>query len=153
MTEKRREAKGKGEKERYIHLNAEFKQKQGEVRKPSQGISANRGKNRMGKTGDLFEKIRDNKGEFHAKMGTKQGRNGMDLTGTEDIKERWQEYTELCKIDLHDPDNHNGMSTHRKPDILECEVKRALESITMDKTSGGDGIPSDLFQILNNDAV
>ena len=107
----------------------------------------------MGKTGDLFEKIRDNKGEFHAKMGTKQDRNGMDLTGTEDIKERWQEYTELCKIDLHDPDNHNGMITHRKPDILECEVKRALESITMDKTSGGDGIPSDLFQILNNDAV
>ena len=76
----------------------------------------------MGKTGDLFEKIRDNKGEFHAKMGTKQDRNGMDLTGTKDIKERWQEYTELCKIDLHDPDNHNGMITHLETDILECKV-------------------------------
>ena len=100
----------------------------------------------MGQTGDLFEKIRDNKGKFHAKMGIKQDRNGMNLTGTEDIKERWQEYTELCKKDLHDPDNHNGMITHRKPDILECEVKRALESITTSKASEGNGIPVSYFK-------
>ena len=108
----------------------------------------------MGKTGDLFKKIRDTKGTFHAKMGTKRDRNGMNLTEAEDIKKRWQEYTEeQYKKDLHDPDNLNGVIIHLEPDILECEVKWALESITMNKASGGDGIPTELFQILNDDAV
>ena len=110
----------------------------------------------MGKTRDLFKKIRDTKGTFHAKMGSLKDRNGMDLTGTEDIKKRWQEYTEeLYKKDLHDPDNHDGVITHThlEPDILECEVKWALGSITTNKASGGDGIPVELFQILNDDAV
>ena len=93
----------------------------------------------MGKTRDLFKKIRDIKGTFHAKMGSIKDRNGMDLT--EDIKKRWQEYTELYKKDLHDPDNHNGVITHLEPDILECEVKWALESITTNKASGCDGVP------------
>ena len=96
---------------------------------------------RIGKTRDLLKKIRDTKGTFHAKMGTIKERNGMDLTEAEDIKKRWQEYTELYKKDLHDPDNHVGVITHLEPDILECEVKWALESITMNKASGGDGIP------------
>ena len=109
--------------------------------------------NRMGKTGDLFKKIRDTKGTFHAKMGLIKDRNGMDLTEGEDIKKRWQEYTELYKKDLHDPDNHDGMITHLEPDILECEVKWALESITTNKAGGGDGIPVELFQILKDDAV
>ena len=96
----------------------------------------------MGKTRDLFKKIRDTKGTFHAKMGSIKDRNDMDLTETEDIKKRWQEYTEeLCKKDLHHPDNHDGVITHLEPDILECEVKWALGSITMNKASGGDGIP------------
>ena len=95
--------------------------------------------NRMGKTRDLFKKIRDTKGTFHAKMGSIKDRNGMDLPEAEDIK-RWQEYTELYRKDLHDPDNHNGVITHLEPDILECEVKWVLESITMNKTSGGEGI-------------
>ena len=108
----------------------------------------------MGKTGDLFKKIRDTKGAFHAKMGTIKGRNCMDLTEAEDIKKRWQECTEeLYKKDLHDPNNHNGVITHLEPDILECEVKWALESITTNKASGGDGIPLELFQILKDDAV
>ena len=108
----------------------------------------------MGKTRDLFKKIRDTKGTFHAKMGAIKDRNGMDLTEAEDIKKRWQEYTEeLYKKDLYDPDNHDGVITHLKPDILECEVKQALGSITMNKTSGGDGIPAELFQILKDDAV
>ena len=94
----------------------------------------------MGKTRDLFKKIRDTKGTFHAKMGSIKDRNGMDLT-EEDIKKRWQEYTELYKKDLHDPDNHDGVITHQEPDILECEVKWALESITMNKANGGDKIP------------
>ena len=99
----------------------------------------------MGKTRDLFEKIRDTKGTFHAKMGSIKDRNGMDLTETEDIKKRWLEYTEeLYKIDLHDQDNHDGVITHLEPDILEWEVKWALESITMNKASGGDGIPVEL---------
>ena len=102
--------------------------------------------NRMGKTRDLFKKIRDPKGTFHAKMGSIKDRNGMDLTEAEDIKKRWQEYTELYKKDLHDPDNHDGVITHLEPDILECEVKWALESITMNKASGGDGIPVELFK-------
>ena len=108
----------------------------------------------MGKTRDLFKKIRDTKGTFHAKMGTIKDRNGMDLRKVEDIKKRWQEYTEkLYKKDLHDSDNHNGVITHIEPDILECEVKWALGSITMNKASGGDGIPVQLFQILKDDAV
>ena len=107
----------------------------------------------MGKTRDLFKKIRDTKGTLHAKMGTIKDRNGMDLTEAEDIKKRWQEYTEPYKKDLHYPDNHNGVITHLKPDILECEVKWALGSITTNKASGGDGIPVELFQILQNDAV
>ena len=102
----------------------------------------------MGKTRDLFKKIRDAKGTFHAKMGTIKDRNGMDLTEAEDIK-KWQEYSEeLYKKDLHDQDNHNGVIIHLEPDILECEVKRALGSITTDKTSGGDVIPVELVQIL-----
>ena len=101
----------------------------------------------MGKTRDLFKKIRDTKGIFHAKMGSIKDRNGMDLTEAEDIKKRWQ-YTELYKKELHDPDNHDGVITHLEPDILECEVKQALGSITMNKASGGDGIPVELFQIL-----
>ena len=107
----------------------------------------------MGKTRDLFKKIRDTKGTFHAKTGTIKDRNCMDLTESKDMKKRWQEYTELYKKDLHNPDNHNGMITHLKPDILECEVKWALGSITMNKASGGDGVTVELFQILKDDAV
>ena len=152
---KRREAKSKGEKERYKHMNAEFQRiarrdKKAFLSDQCKEIEEN---NRMGKTRDLFEKIRDIKGTFHAKMGSIKDRNGMDLTEAEDIKKRWQEYTELYKKDLHDPDNHNGVITHLEPDILECEVKWALESITMNKLSGGDGIPFELFQILKDDAA
>ena len=109
----------------------------------------------MGKTKDLFKNIRDTKGRFHAKMGTIKDRNGMDLTEAEDLKKRWQKYTEeLYKKDLYDPDNHNGVITHLEPDILECKVKRAFGSIIMNKASGGDGIPGELFQILKDfDAV
>ena len=108
----------------------------------------------MGKTRDLFKKIRDTKGTFHAKMGSIKDRNGMHLIEAEDIKKRWQEYTEkLYKKDLQDQDNHDGVITHLEPDILECEVKWALESITMNKDSGGDGIPRELFQMLKDDAV
>ena len=108
----------------------------------------------MGKTLDLFKKIRDTKGTFHAKMGSIKDRNGMDLTEAEDIKKSWQEYTEeLYKKDLNDLENHNGVITHLKPDILECEVKWALGSITMNKASEGDGIPTEVFQILKDDTV
>ena len=107
----------------------------------------------MGKTRDLFKKIRHTKGTFHAKMGSIKDRNGMDLTEAQNIKRRWQEYTELYKIDLHNPDNHDGVITDLGPDILECEVKWALESITANKASGGDGIPVELFPILKDDAV
>ena len=108
----------------------------------------------MGKTRDLFKKIRDTNGTFHAKMGTIKDRNCMDLTEAEDIKKRWQEYTEeLYKKNLHDPDNHDGMITHLEPDILECKVKWALGSITTNKASGGDRIPVEQFQILKDDAV
>ena len=129
---KRREAKSKGEKERYSHLNAEFqriarKDKKAFLSDQCRGIEENDG---MGKTRDLFKKIRDTKRTFHAKMGSIRDRNGMNLTEAEDFK-RWQEYTELYKKDLHDPDNHNGLITHLKPDILECEVRWALGSITM----------------------
>ena len=107
----------------------------------------------MGKTRDLFKKIRDTKGTVHAKMGLIKDRNDMDLTEAEDIKKRWQEYKEeLYKKDLHDPDNHDGVITDLEPDILECEVKWALESIPTNKASGGDGIPVELFQILKDDA-
>ena len=107
----------------------------------------------MGKTSNLFKKIRDTKGTFHANMVSIKDRNGMDLTEAEDIKKRQQEYTEVYKKDLHDPDNHNGRITDLEPDILECEVKWALGSITMNKASGGDGIPVELFQILTDDVV
>ena len=108
----------------------------------------------MGKTRDLVKKIRDTKGTFHAKMGTIKDRNGMDLTEAEDIKKRWQQYTEeLYKKDLHDPDNHNGVITHLEPDILDSEVRWTLGSITTNKASGSDGIPVELFQILKDDAV
>ena len=110
--------------------------------------------NRMGKTRDLFKKIRDTKGTFHAKMGTIKDRNSMDLTEAQDIKKRWQEYTEeLYEKDLHHPDNHDGVITHLGPDILECGVKSILGSITTNKASGGDGIPAELFQILKDNAV
>ena len=153
---KRREAKSKGEKERYKHLNAEFQRiarrdKKAFLRDQCKEIEEN---NRMGKTSDLFKKIRDTKGTFHAKMGSIKERNCMDLTEAEDIKKRWQEYTEeLYKKDLHDPDNHDGVITHLAPDILECEVQWALESITTNKASGCDGISVELFQILKDDAV
>ena len=110
--------------------------------------------NRMGKTRDLFKKIRDAKGTFHAKMGSIKDRNGMALTEAEDMKKRWQEYTEeLYKKDLHDPDNHDGVITHLEPDILKCKVKWALGNVTTKKASGGDGIPTELLQILKDDAV
>ena len=115
-------------------------------------MQRNKGKQENGR--DLFKKIRDTKGTFHAKMGTIKDRNGMDLTEAKDIKKRWQEYTEeLYKKGLNDPDNYNGVITHLEPDILECEVKWALGSITMNKASGGDGIPVELFQIPKDDAV
>ena len=108
----------------------------------------------MGKTGDLFKKIRDTKGTFHAKMGSIKDRNGLDLTEAEDIKKRWQEYTEeLYKNHLHDPDNHDDVITHLEPDILECEVQSALGNITTNKANEGDGIPVELFQIPKDDAV
>ena len=110
--------------------------------------------NRMGKTRDLFKKSRHTKGTVHAKMGTIEDRNSMDLTEAEDIRKRWQEYTEdLYRKDLHDPDNYDGVIIHLEPDILEGEVKWALGSITMNKASGRDGIPVELFQILKDDAV
>ena len=152
---KRREAKSKGEKKKYTHLNAEFKKiarrdKKAFLRDQCKEIEEN---NRMGKTRNLFKKIRDTNGTFHAKMGSIKDRNGMDLTEAEDIKKRWQEYTELYKTDLHNLDNHDGVITHIEQDILECEVNWALGSITMNKASGSDGIPVELFQILRDDAV
>ena len=108
----------------------------------------------LGEVSITFKKIRDTQGTFHVKMGSIKDRNGMDLTEAEDIKKKWQEYTEeLYRKDLHDPDNHDGVITHLEPDILECEIKWALESITMNKASGGDGIPVELFQILKDNAV
>jgi len=147
---KRREVKGKGEKEIYTHLNAEFQRIARRDKKAFLNDQCKEAEenNRMGKTRDLFKKIRDTKGTFHVKKGTIKDRNGMNLTEAEDIKKRWQEYTKLYKKDLHDPDNHDGKISHLEPDILECEVKWALVSITMNKASGGDGIPVELFQIL-----
>ena len=155
---KRREVKSKAEKERYTHLNAEF---QRTARRDKKAFLSDQCKeieenNSMGRIRDFFKKIRDTKGTFHAKMGSIKDRNDRDLTEPEDIKKRWQEYTEeLYKIDLHDPDNHDGVITHThiEPDILECKVKWALGSMTINKASGGDGIPVELFQILKDDAV
>ena len=137
-------------------MNAEF---QKIARRDKKACLSDQGKeieenNRMGKTRDLFKKVRDTKGTLHAKMGSIKDRNGMDLTEAEDIKNRWQEYTEeLYKKDLYDPDNHDGVITDLEPDILECEVKWALESVTTNKASGGNGIPVELVQILKDDAV
>uniref|UniRef100_A0A4W2BVM0 RNA-directed DNA polymerase n=1 Tax=Bos indicus x Bos taurus TaxID=30522 RepID=A0A4W2BVM0_BOBOX len=157
MAVKRREVKSKGEKERYKHLNAEFQRiarrdKKAFLSDQCKEIEEN---NRMGKTRYLLKKIRDTKGTFHAKIGSIKDRNGRDLTETEDIKKRWQEYTELYQKDLHNPDLQypDSVITHLEPDILECEVKWALGSITTNKASGGDGIPVELFQILKDDAV
>ena len=153
---KRREVKSKGKKERYTHLNAEFQRiarrdKKAFLSDQCKEIEEN---NRMGKTRDLFKKIKDAKGTFHAKMGSIKDRNDKDLTEAGDIKKRWQEYKEeLYKKDLHDPDNHDDLITNLEPDILECKVKWALGSITTNKASGGDGIPIELFQILKDDAV
>ena len=148
----RREAKSKGEKERYIYyLNAEF---QGIARRNNKAFLSDQCKeihenNRMGKTRDLFKKIRDIKETFHAKMDSVKDRNSTDLIEAEDIKKRWQEYTEeLYKTDLYNSDNHDGVITHLEPDILECEVKWALGSITTNKASEDDGIPVELFQVL-----
>ena len=138
------------------HLNAEF---QGIARRDKKDFLSGQCKeieenNRMEKTRDLFEKISDTKGTFHAKMGSIKDRNGTDLIEAEDIKKRWQEYTEeLYKKDLHEPDNHDGVITHLEPDTLECKVKWALESITMNEASEGDEIPVDLFQILKDDTA
>ena len=147
----KREVKGKGKKERYTHLTVEF---QGIAKRDKKSFLSDQCKeikenNRMGKTRDLVKKIKDTKGTFHAKMGTIKDRNRMDLTEAEDVK-RWEEYTEntLYKKDLHDPDNHDGVITNLEPDILECKVKWALGSITTNKASGDDGIPVELFQIL-----
>ena len=140
----------------YTHLNAEFQRiarrdKKAFLSDQCKEIEEN---NRMGKTRDLFKKIRNTKGTFHAKMGTIKDRNGMDLTEAEDIKKRWQEYIEeLYKKEHHDPDNHDGVIAHLEPGILDCEAKWALESITTDKASRGDEIPVELFQILKDDAV
>ena len=153
---KKREAKSKGEKERYTHMNAEFQRIARRNKKAflSDQCKETEENNRMGKTRDLFKKIRDIKGTFQAKMGSMKDRNDMDLKEAEDIKKRWQEYTEeLYKKDLHHPDNHDAVITHLEPNILECEVKWALESITTNKASGGDGIPVELFQIWKDDAV
>ena len=154
--EKKRSKKQR-KKERYTHLNAEFQRIARRDKKPSSTISECKEieeNNRMGKTSDLVKKIRDTNRTFHAKMGSIKDRNGMDWIEAEDIKKRWQEYTEkLYKKDLHDPDNHDGVITHLVPDILECEVKWALGNITMNKASGGDRIPAELFQILKDDAM
>ena len=148
---KRWEVKSKGEKERYTHLNAEFQRiarrdKKDFLSDQCKQIEEN---NTIGETRVLFKKVRDTKRTFHAKMGSIKDRNGMDLTEAEDIKKRWQEYTEeLYKKDHHDPDNHDGVITHLEPDILKCEVKWALGNITTNKASGGNGIPAEQFQIL-----
>ena len=152
---KRREAKSKGEKKRYTHLNAEFQRiarrdKKAFLSDQCKEIEEN---NRMGKTRELFKKIRDTKGTLDAKIGAIKDRNGMDLREAEDIRKKWQEYTEeLYKTGLHDPDDHDGVITHIEPDILECEVKKVLGSIIMNKDSDGV-IPVELFQILKDDAV
>ena len=156
IAEKRREAKGKWEKERYIHLNAEFQRIARRDKKAFLGdqwkeIEEN---NRMGKPTVLFKKVRDTKETLHVKMGTIKDRKTKGITEAEDIKKRWQEYTkELYKKILNDPDNLSGVITHLEPDILECEFKWALGSITMNKASRGDGIPAELFITLKDDTV
>ena len=156
IAEKRREVKGKGEKGRYTHLSTEF---QRVTRRDKKAFLSDQCKeikenNRLGKIRDLLDKIRNTKGTFHAKMGTIKDNNGMDLTEVEDIKKRCQEYTEeLYRKYLHDLYNYYGVITHLEPRILECEIKWALGSVTMNKASGGDGIPVELFQILKDDAV
>ena len=155
ISEKRRETKGKGEKERYTQLNAEFQRiarrdKKAFLSEQSKEIEEN---NRMGKTSDLFKKIGDAKATFHAKMGTIKDRNSKDITEAEEMKKRKQEYTELYKKGHYDPDNHDGVVTCLEPDIMECEVKWALGSLTMNKASGVDGIPAELFHILKDNAV
>ena len=156
IAEKRSKAKGKGEKERHTHVNTEFQRiartdKKAFLSDQYKEIEEN---NRMGKTRDLFKKIKDIKGIFDAKMSTIKERNGMDLTEAEGIKKRCQEYTEeLYKNDLHNPDNHNCVIPHLEPYILECEIKWALRIMTMNKASGGDGIPVKIFQILEYDTV
>ena len=155
IAEKRKEAKVKEEKKRYTHVNEKFQRtrrnKKASLRDQWKEREEN---NRMGKTRDLFKKIRDTKGTFHENMGTIKDRNSMDLTEADDIKKRWQEYTEeTYKKDLHDPDNHDGVIIHLEPDILEWEVKWALGSITTDKANTGDGIPVELVQTLKYDAV
>ena len=155
IAEERRKGKDKREKEGYIHLNAEFQRiakgdKKALLSDQCKEIEEN---NRMGNTRNLFKKIRDTKVIFHAKIGTIKDKNGMDLTEAEDIKGRWQDYTEeLYKKDLHDPDNQDGVITLLEPDVLECKVKWAAGSITVNKV-GGDGIPAELFQILKDDGV
>ena len=153
---KRREVKSEGEKERYSHLNVEFQRIARRVKKAflSDQCKEIEKNNRLGKTRDLFKKIKYIKGTLHANMDTIKGRNGMDLTEAEDIKKRRQEYTEeLYKKDLHDTDNHDGVITHLEPDILQCKDKWALGSITTNKASEGGRIPVELFQILKDDAV
>ena len=153
---KGREVKSKGEKERYKYLNAELQRiarrdKRAFLSDQCKEIEEN---NRIGKTRELFKKISHTKGKIQSKMGSIKDRNSIDLTEAEDIKKRWQDYTEkLYKKDLHDPDNHDGVITHLEPDILECEVKWVLGNITTNKATGGDGVPVELFQILKDDAV
>ena len=148
--------KSKGEREKYKHLNAEF---QRTARRDKKAFLIDQCKeieenNRMGKTRDLFKKIKETKGTFNTNMGSIKDKNGRDLREAEDIKKRWQVYKkELYKKELHKTDNRNGVITHLEPHILECEVKYALESITTNKASGADGIPVDLFQILKDDTV
>ena len=153
--EKRRRAKGKREKEKYTHLNAEFQRIARRDKKTflSDQCKETEENNRMGKTRYLFNKIGDTKETFQAKMGTIKDRNSKYLTEAEQIKKSWQEYIELCKKGLHDPYNHKGVITHLEPDILEYKVKWALGSITMNKASGSDGIPTELFNILKYYAV
>ena len=153
---KRREVKSKGEKERYTHLNAEFQRiarrdKKAFLSDQCKEIEEN---NRLGKTRDLFKKLEIPREHFMQRWAQIKDRNGMDLKETKDIKKRWQEYTEeLYKKDLHDPDNHDGVITGLEPDILECEVKWVLGSITTNKASGGVGMPVELFQLLKDDAA
>ena len=156
IAEKRREAKRQGRKEKIYPsecriLRIARREKKAFLSDQCKEIEEN---NRVGKTTDIIKKIRDTKGTFHEKMGTIKDRNGMDLTEAEDIKKRWQEYTEeLYKKDLHDPDNHHGVITHLESDTLECQVKWALGNITMNKASVSDQTPAELFQVLNDDAV
>ena len=156
IAEERREAKSKGERERYTQLNAEFQRiarrdKKAFFDEQCKHIEEN---NRRGNTRYLFKKIGNIKGTFHPKMGTIKDRNGNDLIEAEETKKKWKEYTEeLFKKDLNDPDNHDGVVTHPEPDILECEVKWALGSTAVNKASGGDGTPAELFKILKNNAI